>query len=48
LLVDPFFFDPTEWIPVPKSWAKNIERGQGPPLRSQQAGIGPGGPADPP
>lgn len=29
LLVDPFFFDPTEWIPVPSSWAKNIVRGRG-------------------
>lgn len=29
LLVEPFFFDPIEWIPVPKSWAKNIVRGRG-------------------
>jgi putative restriction endonuclease len=29
LLVEPFFFDPTDWIPVPKSWAKNIVRGRG-------------------
>lgn len=29
LLVDPYFFDPTDWIPIPKSWAKNIVRGRG-------------------
>lgn len=29
LLVEPFFFDRDEWIPVPPSWRPNIVRGRG-------------------
>lgn len=29
LLVQPFFFEPHRWIPVPPSWKKNIVRGKG-------------------
>ncbi len=29
LLVQPFFFEPHRWIPVPASWARNIVQGRG-------------------
>lgn len=36
ILADPFFFDEGQWIPAPDSFSRNVVRGKGYDLRSQE------------